>query len=427
MANRVSNNPQLVLEAKEHAHGAGTYIHNGKLYLFTIERVNQDGSRTLLHTDSERKQKIGRSLSRLLEYNEKTAQQANKPSLTSAGIDSFEISSKISAASPITFEAGGQKQALPTADLAQLRENNSIHFNFVKDLQKSVRSSSYKSNFLDHLSETDIQERKERLEKHSNDYEDYNRLATDLRKPNYADLEEVQKEPSSFWLKPETLSALIHHKANLKPNETSLPTIEISRRSPDHYKHLSQCAEVIQQHVQNNEDLTGMSIPFYEYGKDKTPEAAYGVYIDVKNQKIYLYDPSRSNSEQKKPINKFLTLLKDKLDYKVEYKSNHSHASYAPWEPVRSFKHRMKACEKRTRKETLALLHLPKTYHQSRYLLMFFDKMLENDSKDKSYKEFLNKKITKAEVEEYSERHSENLMASYHAHYNKLLNALPTS
>lgn len=426
-----SVDPRLSLEKIEPALSAGTFSQGGKLFIFTLRETKSDGTTHHLSMDSQTRTKIGHVLTRLFQANYVGAAQGKGNYLGSDGVEEFSIALDKSNAEPIQVKTQNGLSALSSSMLDFLKGNNPRQFNFLNDVQKTVLSSSYKSAYLDTLSEDEKEKRTKTLEDLDKQFDIYDDITTNLRISKYADYDDLAKMENHLWLKPDVLHYLISEKAyQSDPDDYQTavsPPLIFEYANADISTHIQSVKQLI-----SDPKIDAIALPLHEFYKDKDCAGTYGLYIDLKKKKVYFYNPSKSPIKEDSPLGQFISLLCKNIDPQFKtpifsdekdstlHSKTKSHLGLHPFEPMRKFKHHLKAVQNRSLKEERSLTHILDTYNDGRYVLKFFDQMLQAQDKEKTYKDFINSKIKREEIEDYCDDLATNIMANYHRKYSEI-------
>lgn len=415
--------PRVSLEKVGPALSSGCLSQGGKLFIFTLQEIKDDGPCLNLSMNFSTMRKVQDALIRFLEANQLGQRESKGHYLGTEGIDEFTIALDQQKADPIELKtAQGPNVPLGNEMLTFLKGSNPKSYNFLLDLQKTALSSSYQSSYFDLLPEEEKTQRVNSLKKLNEQFTVYDTIASNLRSSKYAHYDDLIHSKQSLWIQKGTLHPLIDQVAQLTSTDSHknivLDPLNLSEPSQ---KDLIEKLKGLQ-----SSDIASISLPIYTFRQDGSISGTYGLYIDQTNRHMYFYNPSKVALKETSALNQFLTKLGIACNYTRDTKitSTEKHMGLQPWEPIRYLKHHLKDIDQRSPEEEKALTHILDTYNSGRYVLKFFDELLKADHKEKAYQNFISSKIRREEIENYCDELAENLLRSYHSRYSTIYSGL---
>lgn len=418
---------EVSLEKEELALSAGTFSQGGRLFLFTVQEVDDEGLTKNLSMDRHTRSRIEDTLIRLFQANEAGARRGVGSYLGHKDLDGeFIIALNSDEANPIKVKnSGGHSISLEQDMVSFLKGNQSkdsekTGFNFLKDLQRTVLSKTYKSSYLDSLTEQEREERTQTLQQLDKAFSSYDKIATNLRAPKYANFNTRKTAPQSLWLSPQTLLTVSQDLAAKYSRDDArleyqvADPLIISRDTKDFSIYIENLKK-----LSKEKGLKGIAIPVHKFYAEEDPGPVYGLFIDLEKNHIYFYNPSNTTVKDDAAIALFLKELSQELfnEKCLRHTKVKKHQGFHPWEPVRKFKHHLTAIEKRSFSEEKEMTYFSDDDNYGRYVLKFFDEMLKGHNKEKAYNDFVSKRIRREQIEDYADTLAEDLLSSYNRRY----------
>ncbi len=415
---------ELNLEETPPPNSCGSFFHNGKLYIFTLQKVDAEGKTTNLSFDEKQSVEVSSALSRLFETN--AADETNSALSNST---EFCIPMSDKEIFSVKTNSSGVERTLDAEAVKFLETTNSRGFNFLQELHKTVFVANYNSAFLDSLDQEERLRREQLLISITNEEKIVDDITTNLRAPNYYDVHEIKASASRLHLSPKSLHTVSSAFARSSQGFV-LPPLKISKTAPTPSSALTKLDTAL-----TDDSIKSIAIPLHTYNKAGAQKATYGLFIDKESQTIYFYNPSNKEISKDSPEGKCVEEIykkvypdsfKDKIDLFWKNRSFRSklstkkHLGCHQTQYLRKIKHQLTPPEHRQADEKKALAQFPSSYNSGRYVLRFFDSMFRSSNFDNDFKKFTSKPLPRESIEQYSEKLSTALHENFYSRYNRI-------